>query len=307
MGNISYYGSFSFRPALPEGDKWLQSTCGPTACPLPGPWTASSSSGSTSPPSSKDSRVVQPVTKTVLALLNYFGYNAFQLNKAANNYFKHFSLKTERSKKVWEEWQRSTRGISPAKEINRRLLDTFALHNQLTLLVSPDSAMCWAGAAVGIFPLHLQQLQQHPADTRLLKETQRTEQQITKTPWVRISSPLPRPWPPWVKAPSPGSDSAVGNLKVSVLLLGVLSWKWGPGSYPSSSNSPHATTIRQSFLLHTSSYSATDEQGITLLPPPRFNTSFKPPPLQGSILSLCGGLLREQKEVLTVNMCMPSP
>lgn len=91
-------------------------------------------------------------------------------------YFKHFPLNTATSKNGWEEWQRSTWGISPAKEINRRLLDTFALHNQFVLLVSPDSGMCIEGAAIGIIPPRQQQLQQQHSDTSFLQETQRKEQ-----------------------------------------------------------------------------------------------------------------------------------
>lgn len=94
-------------------------------------------------------------------------------------YFKHFWLKTGMSKNGWEEWQRSTWGISPAKEINSRLLDAFALHNQFALLASPDSGMCIEGAAVGIIPPRRQQLQQHLSDTSCLQETQRKEQQQT--------------------------------------------------------------------------------------------------------------------------------
>lgn len=78
------------------------------------------------------------------------------------------------SKSGWEEWQRPALGISPATEINRRLLDSFALYNQSTELVSP--AMCLEDAAAGIVPHHPQQLQKHLVDSRFLQETQRKEQ-----------------------------------------------------------------------------------------------------------------------------------
>lgn len=81
------------------------------------------------------------------------------------------------SKSGWEEWHRSALGISPATEINRRLLDFFALYNQFTELVSLDRAMCLEDAAAGIIPHHLQQMQQHLVDSRFLQETQRKEQQ----------------------------------------------------------------------------------------------------------------------------------
>lgn len=92
-------------------------------------------------------------------------------------YFKDFWLNTAMSKNGWEEWQRSSWGISPAKEINRRLLDTFVLHNQFALLVSPDSSMCIEGAAAGIISPRQQPLQQRLSDTSFLQETQRKEQQ----------------------------------------------------------------------------------------------------------------------------------
>lgn len=63
-------------------------------------------------------------------------------------YFKHFQLNTTMSKNGWEEWQRSTWGISPAKETKKKLSDTFALHNKFVLLASPDSGMCIESTAV---------------------------------------------------------------------------------------------------------------------------------------------------------------
>ena len=69
-GYFMLWKLFSFRPALPEGDKWLHGTCGPTACPLPGPATASSSLSSTWLLPSKDSRVLQTNTKRVWAHLS---------------------------------------------------------------------------------------------------------------------------------------------------------------------------------------------------------------------------------------------
>lgn len=70
---------------------------------------------------------------------------------------------------------------------------------------------------------------------------------------------------------------------------------------------PPALNPQQSSLPDISSFSTTDPQGITLLPPPHFNTSFDPPPPQCSPSPLELNTSRGQKEALTVSVCTLSP
>lgn len=70
---------------------------------------------------------------------------------------------------------------------------------------------------------------------------------------------------------------------------------------------PPALNPQQSSLPDISSFSATDPQGISLLPPPHFSASFDPPPPQCSPAPLALNTSRGQKEALTVSMCILSP
>lgn len=189
-------------------------------------------------------------------------------------YFKHFQLNTTMSKNGWEEWQRSTWGISPAKETNRRLLGTFALHNKFVLLASPDSGMCIEGAAVWDHS-------SLPATTAAVyfwcqfpvrdpKERTGVDYKIAVS-IKSLSSPqsltststgsLPKPW------------KSVNKIQVSILAMRVLSWEWGPGSCPNSMDHPQSFTLNSHWVKQRNSQRAEWWGGATVFSLPHTSLS----------------------------------